>query len=118
MLGSIGSIDSSSTIFTFESIKLYDNLDITNLMELDVHIPNSETVDQTDEFYKTFLNYRARNSNFYCTFPHQNILLYMRRTSCFRAFSSIEFLVCLSSKRHHHLKMLYNHPLQYQFHNF
>ena len=56
ILGSIGSIDSSSTIFTFESIKLYDNLDITNLMELDVHIPNSGAVNDSDEFYKSFLN--------------------------------------------------------------
>tara|TARA_B100001758_G_scaffold247889_1_gene268231 strand:- start:34644 stop:35966 length:1323 start_codon:yes stop_codon:yes gene_type:complete len=56
ILGSIGSIDSSSTIFTFESIKLYDNLDITNLMELDVHIPNSLAFNESDEFYKAFLN--------------------------------------------------------------
>jgi len=55
LLGSIGSIDSVSTVFTFESIKSYDNLDITNLMELDVHIPNSRSIDYTNEFDLRFL---------------------------------------------------------------
>ena len=56
LLGSIGGIDSASTVFTFESIKLYDNLDITNLMELDVHIPNSGSINYSDKFDKSFLN--------------------------------------------------------------
>jgi len=55
MLGSIGGIDSISIVYTFESIKLYDNLDITNLMELDVHIPNSSSINYTNDFDKKFL---------------------------------------------------------------
>jgi len=56
MLGSIGSMDSSSTVFTFEAIKSYDNLDITNLMELNVHIPNSRNIELFDEYDLVFLS--------------------------------------------------------------
>lgn len=55
ILGSIGSIDSISTVFAFESVKGFDNLDITNLMELDVHIPNSRSIDYANSFDKNFL---------------------------------------------------------------
>ena len=55
IFASIGSIDSVSTVFAFESVKSYDNLDITNLMELDVHIPNSRSIDYTNSFDKNFL---------------------------------------------------------------
>ena len=55
MLSSIGSIDSNSTVYTFESIKSYDNLDITNLMELNVHIPNSNYLNYEDNFDISFL---------------------------------------------------------------
>ena len=55
IFASIGSIDSVSTVFAFESVKSYDNLDITNLMELDVHIPNSRSIDLTNSFDKNFL---------------------------------------------------------------
>tara|TARA_B100001250_G_scaffold118205_2_gene100347 strand:+ start:8707 stop:10035 length:1329 start_codon:yes stop_codon:yes gene_type:complete len=55
ILGAIGSIDSSSTVFSFESIMSYDNLDITNLMELDVHIPNSRSIDPSSRHDLIFL---------------------------------------------------------------
>ncbi len=55
MLGSIGGIDSISTVFTFESVKGFDNLDITNLMELDVHILNSRSVDYSKHYDLRFL---------------------------------------------------------------
>ena len=55
MLGSIGSIDSISTVFAFESVKGFDNLDITNLMELDVHILNSSSVDYSKNYDLRFL---------------------------------------------------------------
>ncbi|MAJ89747.1 MAG: hypothetical protein CMD08_00510 [Flavobacteriales bacterium] len=55
MLGSIGSIDSISTVFSFESIMSYDNLDITNLMELDVHIPNSRGIDISNNYDLNFM---------------------------------------------------------------
>jgi hypothetical protein len=55
MLGSIGSIDSISTVFAFESVKGFDNLDITNLMELDVHILNSRSVDYSKNYDLRFL---------------------------------------------------------------
>jgi hypothetical protein len=56
MLGSIGSIDSVSTVFSFESIKSYDNLDITNLMELNVHIPNSRSIDLSNDYDLSFIS--------------------------------------------------------------
>ena len=56
MLGSIGSIDSVSTVFSFESITSYDNLDITNLMELEVHIPNSRDIDFSNEYDLSFVS--------------------------------------------------------------
>ena len=56
MLGSIGSIDSVSTVFSFESIMSYDNLDVTNLMELDVHIPNSKGIDLADNYDVNFVS--------------------------------------------------------------
>ena len=55
IFASIGSIDSVSTVFAFESVKSYDNLDITNLMELDVHIPNSRSIDYSNSFDRNFL---------------------------------------------------------------
>lgn len=55
ILGAIGSIDSSTTLFSFESIMSYDNLDITNLMELDVHIPNSRSINPSNNFDSRFL---------------------------------------------------------------
>lgn len=55
MLASIGSIDSLSTVFAFESVKGFDNLDITNLMELDVHILNSRSVDYSKNYDLRFL---------------------------------------------------------------
>ena len=56
MLGSIGSIDSISTVFSFESITSYDNLDITNLMELNVHIPNSRSIDFSNTYDLNFVS--------------------------------------------------------------
>jgi len=56
MLGSIGSIDSLSTVFSFESIVAYENLDITNLMELDVHIPNSRSINFSNNYDLDFVS--------------------------------------------------------------
>ena len=56
LLASIGSIDSNSTVFGFESIASYDNLDITNLMELDVHIPDSRRIDVSQQYDLKFLS--------------------------------------------------------------
>lgn len=55
ILGAIGSIDSTTRLFSFESIMSYDNLDITNLMELDVHIPNSRSIDTSSIHDSRFL---------------------------------------------------------------
>ncbi len=55
ILASAGSIDSISTVFAFESVKGFDNLDITNLMELDVHILNSRSVDYSKNYDLRFL---------------------------------------------------------------
>ena len=56
MLASIGSIDSTSIVFSLESIISYDNLDIRNLMELNVHIPNSKTIDYTNDYDLSFIS--------------------------------------------------------------
>ncbi|MEC9209544.1 MAG: LysM peptidoglycan-binding domain-containing protein [Bacteroidota bacterium] len=56
MLGAIGSIDSTSIVFSFESIMSYDNLDITNLMELDVHIPNSRSINFSNDYDLNFVS--------------------------------------------------------------
>jgi len=63
MLGSMGGIDSVSVVYAFESIKSYDNLDITNLMELDVHIPNSVGINSDDSFDKNFIELFEREYN-------------------------------------------------------
>ena len=60
MLASMGSIDSTSIVYTFESIKSYENLDITNLMELNVHIPNSSFMNYSSQFDVSFLNLYER----------------------------------------------------------
>ena len=56
MLGSIGSIDSLSTVFSFESITSYDNLDISNLMEIDVHIPYSRSITLSNKYDLDFVS--------------------------------------------------------------
>ena len=56
MLGSIGSIDSISTVFLFESVLSYDNLDITNLMELDAHVPNSRVINTSNSYDLSFVS--------------------------------------------------------------
>ena len=56
ILGSIGSIDSVSNVFTFESVTSYYNLDITNLMELNVHIPNSRSIDYSNKHDLNFIS--------------------------------------------------------------
>ena len=63
MLGSIGSIDSVSTVFTFESITSYYNLDITNLMELNVHIPNSRSIDSSSKYDVNFISLFEKEYN-------------------------------------------------------
>tara|TARA_B100000287_G_scaffold413440_1_gene444957 strand:- start:192 stop:1490 length:1299 start_codon:yes stop_codon:yes gene_type:complete len=63
MLSSIGSIDSTSTVYTFESVKSYDNLDITNLMELNVHIPNSSYTNYQNNFDDSFLRLFQKEFN-------------------------------------------------------
>ena len=48
-------IDTVSTLYTFESIASYDNLEIKNLMQLDVHIPNSSSIDASNDYDLNFL---------------------------------------------------------------
>ena len=48
-------IDTVSTLYTFESIASYDNLEIKNLMQLDVHIPNSRSIDASNDYDLNFL---------------------------------------------------------------
>ena len=56
MFSSIGSIDAVSTVFSFESITSYDNLDINNLMDLDVHIVSSRSINFSDSYDLRFIS--------------------------------------------------------------
>ncbi len=66
MFSSIGSIDSISTVFSFESIAKYDNLDINNLMEIDVHIPSARSINYFDPYDLRFVSLfeNEYNTNF------------------------------------------------------
>ena len=58
IFGSISAIDAFSTLFTFEvieSISSNDNIDIINLMKVDVHIPNSRSIDASNDYDLNFL---------------------------------------------------------------
>jgi hypothetical protein len=54
LLSSIA-IDTVSTVYTFESIASYDNLEINNLMKVDVHIPFSRSIDASNDYDLNFL---------------------------------------------------------------
>ena len=56
VLSSLGSLDVHSTVFAFEALKTYSNLDINNLMNLNVHIINSRGIDLTNHHDTTFVN--------------------------------------------------------------
>jgi len=55
MLASIGGIDSTSIVFGLNIWKTYDNLDIDNLMELDVHFPITHPFDYNKKHDALFL---------------------------------------------------------------
>ena len=55
LLGSIGIMDSTSIVFGLDAWKRYDNLDIENLMELDVHLPVSNAFSYKNKHDKAFL---------------------------------------------------------------
>ena len=56
VLSSLGSLEAYSTVFAFEALKTYSNLDINNLMNLNVHIINSRGIDLTNHHDTTFVN--------------------------------------------------------------
>lgn len=56
VLSSLGRLDIPSTIFAFEALKTYSNLDINNLMNLNVHIINSRGIDVSSHQDTTFVN--------------------------------------------------------------
>jgi hypothetical protein len=57
LLTSIGRIDSTSIIYGLDAWKRYDNLDIENLMELDVHIPVANAFSYKKKHDKAFLKF-------------------------------------------------------------
>ncbi len=66
LMGSIGSIDSTSVIFGLSAWKKYDNLDINNLMFLNTHLPNPNILESNQHdslFIKLFIN-KYGNTNF------------------------------------------------------
>ena len=56
LLASIGIMDSVSIVFGLDAWKRYDNLDIGNLMELDVHLPISNSFNYNNKHDKAFLD--------------------------------------------------------------
>ena len=63
LLASIGSIDSTSIVFGLDSWKRYDNLDIDNLMELDVHLPVSNPFNYNSNHDLAFLRLFEKEYN-------------------------------------------------------
>ncbi|MDC3105001.1 LysM peptidoglycan-binding domain-containing protein [bacterium] len=55
MLGTLGGIDSSFTVFGLSNIKNYDHLDIENMMHLDVHFPDPYYFNQLTKRDSLFL---------------------------------------------------------------
>ena len=87
MLGSIGSIDSLSTVFSFESITSYDNLDISNLMEIDVHIPYSRSITLSNkndlDFVSLFEREYSTNSSRYSKVGYDIIMHFCGNTEVY-----------------------------------
>ena len=55
-LSSMGALDIPLTVFSFEALQNYTNLDINNLMSLNVHIINTRSIDLNSHFDTTFVN--------------------------------------------------------------
>ena len=63
LLASIGIMDSVSIVYGLDAWKRYDNLDIGNLMELDVHIPISNAFNTKDNYDIAFINLFEKTYN-------------------------------------------------------
>ena len=63
LLSSIGIMDSVSVVYGLDSWKQYENLDIDNLMELDVHFPISNFYNNQNNYEKSFLNLFEKKYN-------------------------------------------------------
>ena len=63
LLASIGIMDSTSIVFGLDAWKRYDNLDIDNLMELDVHLPISNGFSNNRAHDKEFLRLFEKKYN-------------------------------------------------------
>tara|TARA_B100001758_G_C17983455_1_gene389378 strand:- start:114 stop:458 length:345 start_codon:yes stop_codon:yes gene_type:complete len=63
MLASMGGIDSTFIVYGLDSWKKYDNLDIHNLMELNVHLPVSNMLDPNSKSAMDFLALFEREYN-------------------------------------------------------
>ena len=63
LLGSIGIMDSTSIVFGLDVWKRYDNLDIDNLMELDVHLPISNGFNNSRKHDMGFLRLFEKKYN-------------------------------------------------------
>ena len=87
LLGSIGIMDSTSIVFGLNSWERYDNLDIDNLMELDVHIPMYNFFNSDKQHDKSFLRlfeqeYNTNQGKY--TYIAYNIIMHF--CSNFKAF--------------------------------
>jgi len=78
LLASIRGMDSTSIVFGLDTWKKYDNLDIDDLMEINVHIPVSNpfdySLDHVNDFVRLFRNKYNTNEGKY-TFVGYSIIM-------------------------------------------
>ena len=87
ILGSIGIMDSTSIVFGLDAWKRYDNLDINNLMELDVHLPISNGFSYSREHDKSFLRlFEIRHNTNQAKYSHIAYNIIMHFCSDFTTF--------------------------------
>jgi len=87
LLGSIGIMDSISIVFGLDAWKRYDNLDVENLMELDVHLPISNAFSYKKKHDKTFLKlFESKYNTNQAKYTHIAYNIIMHFCSDFTAF--------------------------------
>ncbi len=92
LLGSIGIMDSTSIVFGLDAWKDYDNLDIDNLMELDVHLPVSNVFSYNRGHDKSFLKLFEKKYNtnqVEYTYVAYNIIMHFCSDFSFFKFQNI-----------------------------
>lgn len=87
LLGSIGIMDSTSIVFGLDAWKRYDNLDVENLMELDVHLPVSNAFSYNNRHDISFLKlFESKYNTNQTKYTHIAYNIIMHFCSDFTAF--------------------------------